>query len=116
MATLQWDEIKIVHVGDSAPDMWFFVPGADGVTPENLTGWAAAVSFWYADADSPHVVRQALVDNVNSLIKYQLQGDEFPTVGEVYFQWTGIPPAEAALASRGFFKMSGPVMRRTVLA
>ena len=116
MPTLQWDEVMTVHVGDTAPDLWFFVAAEDGNTGVDITGCAAGVAFWYAEAAAPHVYRQAVVDEANRLIKYALQGDEYPSAGEVFIQWTLIAPTENGVAARGFFKLSGPIVRRTVLA
>jgi hypothetical protein len=116
MTILQWQDPKEVRIGDTAPDLWFVVTEGDEDTVRDLTGHYAGVSFWYQDAVGPHVVRAAALDALNGQIQYRLQGDEFPTAGTCYLQWTiAAPASDSGSAGRGYFQISSEIMRRTVV-
>lgn len=104
MSLVQANAIQEVYVGDKKALEFSFLK-EDGLTPRDLTGHAAEVSFWHEDL-APHIVRAATVDPVNGLVKYDLRGDEFDSVGEVLVTATVLSP--------DFFASSFPLVRRLV--
>lgn len=120
MGTLKPYQVQVSHVGDIGPVLEFVVTEVDEVTLRNIAGFAAYVRFWNG-SNTPHKVRQAEVDSVNSIIRYQLRGDEFTAEGSCFYEWVAFNPnADNGAIGRGFYRTSGagtdgkPIERRVL--
>lgn len=111
MVAVTESDVREVTQGDTAPPLEFAFLGADGATSRDLTGYAAWVTFWEAGAAAPHVIRQASIsDAVNGMVRYDLQGDEYVTVGYCIFCCTIYNGASMA----GFETTTAPIRRRVL--
>jgi hypothetical protein len=113
MALVRHDVIEEVFVGDKKALEFLFYE-ADGVTPTDLTGWAAIVSFWHEDL-VPHITRSGDVGGLTGIVSYELRGDEYDAVGEVLLTCTVFNTEYGGTSTgQGYFERSFPVVRRLV--
>lgn len=88
MTVLMPETPQEMLAGDKGKTISWLITKGNRKEVRNLTGYSAWTSFWYRDA-APHIVRVATsIDAANGLVYYTLQGDELPTVGDVFAQCT----------------------------
>ncbi len=111
MANLTPETIKEVAAGESGRRVSYLFLDANRA-PRNLTGYAAWITFAYVDAD-PHVERACLVDEMNGLAIYALQGDEFTQAGTVLAQFHIMTPNwyVNGAESRAYMEAPSPLLK-----
>jgi hypothetical protein len=117
MVTVAASDVGEVYQSNTAPLLEFAFLQANGASARDITGYAAWCTFWTAGAAAPHVIRAARIsDPTNGLVRYELQGDEYATLGECLFQCTIMQTALNTGDDNGYFERSTQAIRRRVIA
>jgi len=117
MTVRRWEERRPIVQGSTAPIWEELITEQDGVTVRNLTGYHVYLTFWYASAAAPHKVGHGYVyDAANGLVRYELDGTETPTAGNLLYQVTLGNAGSTNESVQTWGEMTSPVFKRTVLA
>jgi hypothetical protein len=116
MANLMPEVSLEMRVGATGKRLSHQFAKATRLEAQPLTGYAGWATFAYVGED-PHVVRACLIDEVNGLAIYELQGDELTKVGDLEMYFTvQLPDYYIGTAPGTFFlENSSQVLRIRVL-
>jgi hypothetical protein len=111
---VRWSAYESVYRNDT-PVLEFLFTKKDGQNVVDLTGYQAEVAFWAEGSTSPYVIRAASLDVSNGIARYFCKGDEFGSVGDVFFQATVRQRDGSLGVDRAYFSTSHPVVRWRVI-